>query len=48
MQCFMTGATGALGVPTVAALVAAGHDVRGVARNESQGRAARARQVQSR
>jgi nucleoside-diphosphate-sugar epimerase len=33
MQCFVTGATGALGVPTVTALVAAGHDVRGVARN---------------
>jgi nucleoside-diphosphate-sugar epimerase len=36
MQCFMTGATGALGGPTVRALVAAGHDVRGVARSEAK------------
>ncbi len=36
MQCFMTGATGALGVPTVRALVAAGHHVRGVARSEAK------------
>ncbi len=36
MQCFMTGATGALGGPTVRALVTAGHDVRGVARNDDK------------
>jgi nucleoside-diphosphate-sugar epimerase len=42
MQCFMTGATGALGVPTVRALVAAGHDVRGVARNDSKAEQLRA------
>jgi len=32
MKVFVTGATGVLGRPTVAALVAAGHDVRAVAR----------------
>jgi nucleoside-diphosphate-sugar epimerase len=36
MKCFMTGATGALGGPTVRALVAAGHDVRGVARSDAK------------
>jgi nucleoside-diphosphate-sugar epimerase len=34
MRVFVTGATGVLGRPTVAALIAAGHEVRGVARNE--------------
>src|SRR5262245_41115899 len=42
MRCFMTGATGALGVPTVAALRAAGHDVRGVARSEAKAEQLRA------
>ncbi len=35
MRCFMTGATGALGRPAVRALIGAGHEVRGVARNDA-------------
>ena len=34
MKVFVTGATGVLGRPTVAQLIAAGHEVRGVARSE--------------
>jgi nucleoside-diphosphate-sugar epimerase len=34
MKVFVTGATGVLGRPTVARLIAAGHEVRGVSRNE--------------
>src|SRR5690349_17585702 len=36
MRLFVTGATGVLGRPTVRALVAAGHDVRAVARDDAK------------
>ena len=36
MRCFVTGATGAVGRPLVAALLAAGHEVRGVARTDTK------------
>jgi nucleoside-diphosphate-sugar epimerase len=42
MKCFMTGATGALGVPTVRALLDAGHEVRGVARSDARAEQLRA------
>jgi nucleoside-diphosphate-sugar epimerase len=38
MQCFVTGATGAVGRPLVRALVEAGHDVRAVARDDAKAR----------
>ena len=37
MKVFLTGATGVLGRPTVAKLLAAGHEVAGVARNDEGG-----------
>jgi len=42
MRCFVTGATGALGRPTVRALLDAGHDVRGVARDDEKAHRLRA------
>ena len=36
MRCFVTGATGVIGRPLVPALVAAGHEVRAVARDDSK------------
>ncbi len=36
MDCFVTGATGAVGRPLVQALLSAGHGVRGVARNDAK------------
>lgn len=42
MKVFLTGATGVAGRPTVAALVAAGHDVRAVSRREDAATALRA------
>lgn len=42
MRCFVTGATGVVGRPLVPLLVAAGHDVVAVARNERKAAALRA------
>jgi nucleoside-diphosphate-sugar epimerase len=42
MKCFVTGATGAVGRPAVRALVDAGHEVRGVARDDVKAAALRA------
>jgi nucleoside-diphosphate-sugar epimerase len=42
MKCFMTGATGAVGRPAVRALLDAGHQVRGVARDDAKADALRA------
>jgi nucleoside-diphosphate-sugar epimerase len=42
MRCFVTGATGAIGRPTVRALLEAGHSVRAVARTDEKAQALRA------
>jgi len=42
MKLFLTGATGALGRPVVPALVAAGHDVRAIARDDTKAAQVRA------